>query len=69
MKLKSGWLKIILIAVSISAILFVTGCVSQEEGISIEDIPPTVRATIEKYAAGGKITEIVPNCAKICCND
>ncbi len=38
--------------------LLLTGYAKAEESISIEDLPPAVRATIEKYAAGGKITEI-----------
>ncbi len=31
---------------------------AKEKNIALEDLPPAVRATIEKYAAGGKITEI-----------
>ena len=31
---------------------------AKEESISLEDLPPAVRATIENHAAGGKITEV-----------
>jgi len=31
---------------------------AKEGSISLEDLPPAVRAAIEKHAAGGKITEI-----------
>ena len=31
---------------------------AKEETISLDDLPPAVRATIEKHAAGGKIVEI-----------
>jgi uncharacterized membrane protein YkoI len=31
---------------------------SKEEEVSLEDLPPAVRAAIEKHAAGGQIKEI-----------
>jgi hypothetical protein len=37
---------------------------TKEETISLEDLPPAVRAALKKHAAGGKITEIVKETVK-----
>jgi hypothetical protein len=37
---------------------------AKEETISLEDLPPAVRAALKKHAAGGKITEIVKETVK-----
>ena len=35
-----------------------SGCASNETTVTINDLPPAVRATLDKETAGGKISEI-----------
>lgn len=39
------------------SVLVLAGCAS-EQPVAMNDLPPAVRATLEKETAGGKITEI-----------
>lgn len=49
-----------LAAIVVAAYLLVaaSGCASQETTVTMNDLPPAVRATLEKEIAGGKISEI-----------
>jgi len=40
------------------ACLFLAACASHETKTTMTDVPPAVRSTIEKEAAGGKVTEV-----------
>jgi len=58
MKMQHAVIAALMILAVVAGVWAVSAALAKEERVSLQDVPYAVRATIEKYAAGGEITEI-----------